>query len=80
VHPCNCTLIAHESCLLEWIKSSQGDRNNNALKCPQCGAKYDMESDNPLPLRLLNGVNKFVSAVCRKTMVIAVICTAGGGE
>ncbi|EKM75422.1 hypothetical protein AGABI1DRAFT_80034 [Agaricus bisporus var. burnettii JB137-S8] len=45
-HPCKCTLIAHESCLLEWIRSAQGNstRAENALKCPQCGTQYEMMS------------------------------------
>lgn len=33
VHPCNCTLIAHELCLLTWIASQQqtkGDRDPGA--------------------------------------------------
>ncbi len=33
-HPCNSTLVAHESCLLAWIQSAQQDaaRAGNALK------------------------------------------------
>ncbi|KAI0632917.1 hypothetical protein C8Q77DRAFT_1120476 [Trametes polyzona] len=63
-HPCSCTLVAHESCLLQWIKSSQQDpaRANKALKCPQCGATYELESDNPLLLRILNALNGALSA------------------
>ena len=47
VHPCKCTLVAHESCLLNWGSSAQQDaaRAKNALKCPQCGAQYEIESD-----------------------------------
>ncbi|EIN05291.1 hypothetical protein PUNSTDRAFT_122540 [Punctularia strigosozonata HHB-11173 SS5] len=80
VHPCNCTLIAHESCLLEWIKSSQGDkeRSKNALKCPQCGATYEMESDNRLSLRILNIVNKTVSNICGGVAIVTVLSTVGG--
>ena len=65
VHPCNCTLIAHESCLLSWIQSSQQDsaRAQNALKCPQCGTIYELESDTPQSLRILNSINGFVSSV-----------------
>ncbi|KAF8889093.1 hypothetical protein BD779DRAFT_1521910 [Infundibulicybe gibba] len=55
-HPCNCTLIAHSSCLLRWVEAAQASptRAANALKCPQCGEQYDMESENPLLLRLLS--------------------------
>ncbi|KAI0354327.1 hypothetical protein OH77DRAFT_1426410 [Trametes cingulata] len=64
-HPCSCTLVAHESCLLQWIKSAQQDpsRQQNALKCPQCGAQYELESDNPLILRILNAINGVLSGM-----------------
>ncbi|GBE87176.1 hypothetical protein BKA93DRAFT_486963 [Sparassis latifolia] len=62
-HPCNCTLVAHESCLLHWIQAAQQDphRAANALKCPQCGATYDMESNNPFILRLLDHISGSLS-------------------
>ncbi|GJE92950.1 hypothetical protein PsYK624_091090 [Phanerochaete sordida] len=63
VHPCKCTLVAHESCLLNWVSSAQQDtaRAKNALKCPQCGAQYEIESENPFVLRLLNHFSSSVS-------------------
>jgi len=61
------TLIAHESCLLQWIQSSQADpsRAPNALKCPQCGATYELDSDRPVPLRVLDTGNKLLSILGR---------------
>jgi hypothetical protein len=58
-HPCKCTLIAHEQCLLKWIRTAQSDpgRAGNAMKCPQCGATYELESNNPFILRLLGTGN-----------------------
>lgn len=40
--PQSCTLVAHQDCLLQWIKESQSQpsRRENALKCPQCNTKY----------------------------------------
>ncbi|KAF8838131.1 hypothetical protein BDN67DRAFT_1070933 [Paxillus ammoniavirescens] len=66
-HPCTCTLIAHESCLLRWIQSSQATRSraSNALKCPQCGTAYQLTSYNPWLLRWLNVGNKGLSMVGR---------------
>jgi uncharacterized protein YbaR (Trm112 family) len=59
VHPCNCTLVAHEKCLLNWIQSSQEEpsRKKKALKCPQCSATYELESENPRLLKILNNLN-----------------------
>ncbi|KXN85235.1 E3 ubiquitin-protein ligase MARCH5, partial [Leucoagaricus sp. SymC.cos] len=63
IHPCNCTLIAHESCLLDWIQSSQGgsqERAQNALKCPQCGTNYEMESKSSPVLQVLSTLNRIL--------------------
>jgi hypothetical protein len=84
-HPCNCTLIAHESCLLHWIQTSQQDssRSANALKCPQCGATYELESDNPFVLRFLDAGNKGLSLVGKMVTVAsvsAVVASFGTGE
>ncbi|TFY73924.1 hypothetical protein EWM64_g10088, partial [Hericium alpestre] len=70
-HPCNCTLVAHESCLLQWIIAAQQtpDRAANALKCPQCGAEYELESRNPPILKFLDAWNKGMSRVGRVVTV-----------
>lgn len=72
-HPCNCTLVAHESCLLHWIKAAQQnpDRAANALKCPQCGAHYELDSYNPRPLRLLDAINRGLSRVGK---IVTITC------
>ncbi|KAI0313477.1 hypothetical protein OF83DRAFT_1141173 [Amylostereum chailletii] len=73
-HPCTCTLVAHEACLLQWIKSAQQStaRARNALKCPQCGARYELQSANPPLLRFLNGCNRALSSVGRIFTVVGV--------
>ncbi|TFY62254.1 hypothetical protein EVJ58_g3979 [Rhodofomes roseus] len=72
-HPCQCTLVAHEACLLQWIKAAQQDpaRARNALKCPQCGASYELESDNPHPriLRILDRSNALLSIAGKVVMI-----------
>ncbi|KAI0060192.1 hypothetical protein BV25DRAFT_1888964 [Artomyces pyxidatus] len=64
-HACRCTLVAHESCLLRWIRTAQQDpdRARNALKCPQCGDSYELISKNPPTLRLLDAWNRTLSRV-----------------
>jgi len=63
VHPCACTLVAHEDCLLAWVKESQAQpsRRDTALNCPQCGTHYSIESDNPFLLRVLNRFDNLTS-------------------
>ncbi|KAE9403069.1 hypothetical protein BT96DRAFT_917692 [Gymnopus androsaceus JB14] len=44
VHPCKCTLIAHQSCLMHLLSS----RPTSRPKCPQCGYEYQVEKNLPL--------------------------------
>ncbi|KAF8887208.1 hypothetical protein CPB85DRAFT_1335662 [Mucidula mucida] len=94
IHPCRCALIAHEACLLDWIQSSQTRSEvaaKNATKCPQCGTPYQIESRNPLILRLLSWGNRqmpklgvaclaigFVGLVASVTAGIYITCTSYG--
>lgn len=51
VHPCNCTLIAHESCLLTWIASQQqskGERDPGALLSDIC-CYAGSQTEIPIP-------------------------------
>ncbi|OCH90847.1 hypothetical protein OBBRIDRAFT_729945 [Obba rivulosa] len=75
VHPCRCSLVAHETCLLQWIRAAEQDtsRAANAMKCPQCGVEYELESDNPLVLRIMDSVNGGLMTVGRA------VFWAGGG-
>lgn len=74
VHPCKCTLVAHESCLHHWIKTQQHDfGRSKALKCPQCGDRYETEGFNSPTLRILDTVNHILSNSGR----IITVCCAG---
>lgn len=74
-HPCKCTLVAHQSCLLHWINTQQRDfgRSRGELKCPQCGEYYEFEGFNPILLRILNSANRALSRSGR----IIIACCAG---
>ncbi|KAH9034481.1 hypothetical protein EDB85DRAFT_1005320 [Lactarius pseudohatsudake] len=74
VHPCKCTLVAHESCLHHWIKTQQHDfGRSKALKCPQCGDRYETEGFNSPTLRILDTVNHILSNSGR----LVTVCCAG---
>ncbi|KAK7204021.1 hypothetical protein BZA70DRAFT_290573 [Myxozyma melibiosi] len=57
-HPCKCSLVAHESCLLTWIEPNQDFK-----ECPQCRAPIaPIEPPVPPTLRLqqsLRAIAKF---------------------
>jgi hypothetical protein len=84
-HPCKCTLVAHESCLLHWINTQERDfgRSRGELRCPQCGQYYEFEGYNPLLLRILNSMNRALSrsgrvivGFCAGTIIVSL----GAGE
>ncbi|KAG8782152.1 hypothetical protein FRC12_021178 [Ceratobasidium sp. 428] len=57
IHPCKCTLIAHELCLLTWISESTapGSQNStNAMCCPQCKTKYQIVGHKSALLAVMN--------------------------
>lgn len=85
VHPCKCTLIAHEQCLLEWIRASERNPDKSTssiLKCPQCGSRYDLDSDNPLHLRIMDNLNAILTLLGSGASVVSigsVVISLGAG-
>ncbi|TRM63280.1 hypothetical protein BD626DRAFT_537166 [Schizophyllum amplum] len=67
-HPCKCTLVAHETCLLQWIQSA--DRKQNATSCRQCGAPYRITSENPPILKILSAGNSVFQMLGRSFTVL----------
>ncbi|CAE6361143.1 unnamed protein product [Rhizoctonia solani] len=71
IHPCKCTLIAHEICLLTWISESTapgGITSSNATCCPQCKTPYQIISNKSTLLALMNLVEMGGAAVRKVTM------------
>lgn len=57
IHPCKCTLVAHELCLLTWISESTtpgGQTATNAMCCPQCKTKYQIVGHKSPLLAVMN--------------------------
>ncbi|KAK7473279.1 hypothetical protein VKT23_001376 [Stygiomarasmius scandens] len=47
VHPCKCTLVAHQSCLMKVIFRKKL-RRRSRIKCPQCQFPYAIERNQKL--------------------------------
>jgi len=56
IHPCKCTLVAHESCLLEWIARTQ-QTLDPPPQCPQCNAPFKISTKRSVILRLLDWID-----------------------
>jgi len=85
IHPCKCTLIAHESCLLHWIDTQQRDfgRSRNRVKCPQCREFFEWEGYSPAVQRVLSFLHRAMSHSDRIVTRFYVGATAllfGAGE
>lgn len=64
MHPCNCTLVAHESCLLRWIDQSK--RNHplqDTVTCPQCKAPYVLINNKTPLLKVLEFFDKLLTRI-----------------
>jgi hypothetical protein len=43
IHPCKCSLVAHEDCLLHWVQISKPTASRSTpASCPQCNTPYTM--------------------------------------
>lgn len=64
VHPCNCTLVAHENCLLRWIDQSKRDHPlQDHVTCPQCKAPYILINNKTTVLKIFEFFDKLVRRV-----------------
>ncbi|KAG8888532.1 hypothetical protein FRB98_007497 [Tulasnella sp. 332] len=73
IHPCDCTLVAHEACLLTWIRLQDPSPSKpDALKCPQCKTEFDITGKSPPLLRLLEAFNNGVTRTARWSALIVV--------
>lgn len=76
VHPCKCSLVAHEDCLLHWISVSKPTASPSVpVTCPQCAAPYTI---NQLNFPLLNLIEK-VEDVWAKNVGRVLMVGAGLG-
>ncbi|OAD75239.1 hypothetical protein PHYBLDRAFT_71997 [Phycomyces blakesleeanus NRRL 1555(-)] len=48
VSPCQCSLIAHEKCLLRWMFESQKKEPLKQVTCPQCAFPYSFQQKTSL--------------------------------
>lgn len=61
IHPCACSLIAHETCLRRWIRHKQAQ--NQQVQCPQCTAPYELIEHKSALLRMGDALEKLIKRV-----------------
>lgn len=70
VHPCVCTLVAHESCLLTWIHQ-KSTPTNPIVSCPQCSSPFLLRSPKPWTLKSFEWMDKNWNSRILPRLVIA---------
>lgn len=78
VHPCKCSLIAHETCLLTWIRSKRASGSpdpNRIITCPQCSHPYTIYESKPVSLQVF----ELGDGVLRNVVPLAGAGVIGGG-
>ncbi|KDQ16912.1 hypothetical protein BOTBODRAFT_144280 [Botryobasidium botryosum FD-172 SS1] len=68
VHPCTCTLVAHESCLLKWM-STKSSNASDSVKCPQCATEYTVKSNKTRSLIVLRFLNAAYSTGAKYVII-----------
>jgi hypothetical protein len=78
VHPCKCSLIAHESCLLTWIRSKRATGTpdpKRIITCPQCSHPYTIIERKPISLQFFEAGD----GVLRSVIPVGGAAILGGG-
>ena len=72
-HPCKCVLIAHKTCMTEWITSLP---ESAKVVCPQCKTPFKFDRPTLFPLRLMDILASAIDfAILPAGAVLAAIST-----
>ncbi|KAK3812017.1 MAG: hypothetical protein J3Q66DRAFT_50755 [Benniella sp.] len=62
VKPCQCTLISHEDCLLDWIDKNRQQFARKQVRCSVCNTVYRLAEPNSLLLNVYSTFDSLVHA------------------
>ncbi|KAG0297517.1 hypothetical protein BGZ96_006026 [Linnemannia gamsii] len=62
VKPCQCTLISHEDCLLDWIDKNRQQFAKKQVRCSVCNTVYRLAEPNSFLLNLYSTFDSLVHA------------------
>ncbi|OBZ89487.1 E3 ubiquitin-protein ligase MARCH5 [Choanephora cucurbitarum] len=75
IKPCQCSLEAHQSCLLDWIAENQKATPNKTVNCPQCATPYQLAQTNSISLALMTIVDSLVRTSTPYITVLGIGCS-----
>ncbi|KAF9906966.1 hypothetical protein EC991_011441 [Linnemannia zychae] len=62
VKPCQCTLISHEDCLLDWIDKNRQQFAKKQVRCSVCNTAYRLAEPNSMLLNIYSTFDSLVHA------------------
>ncbi|KAG0337743.1 hypothetical protein BG000_005036 [Podila horticola] len=62
VKPCQCTLISHEDCLLDWIDKNRQQFARKQVRCSVCNTVYRLAEPSSLLLNIYSSFDSLVHA------------------
>ncbi|KAF9583825.1 hypothetical protein BGW38_008398 [Lunasporangiospora selenospora] len=62
VKPCQCTLISHEDCLLDWIDKNRQQFARRQVRCSVCNTVYRLTEPNSMLLKIYSTFDAMVHA------------------
>lgn len=77
IHPCKCSLVAHEDCLLHWVQISKPSASKNTpVSCPQCNTPYTMHQ---VDFPILNFIERIEAIWTRNVSKLLMVSIGMGG-
>lgn len=75
VNPCQCSLVSHEQCLLDWIAENQKNTPLKKVSCPQCNSSYMLSETHSIPLVLMGIADSLVHTAAPYITVLGLGCS-----
>lgn len=78
--PCPCALVAHESCLLDWVAdleapNSRKRATSNKILCPQCKSEIVVARPRSLTVEAVNAIERITGRLVVPGLVLTVLGT-----
>jgi len=82
--PCPCDLVAHESCLLDWVAdleapNSRKRATSNKILCPQCKSEIFVARPRSLTVEAVNAIERITGRLVVPGLVLTLLGTVYTG-
>ena len=82
--PCPCALVAHESCLLDWVAdleapNSRKRATSNKILCPQCKSEIVVARPRSLTVEAVNAIERVTGRLVVPGLVLTLLGTVYTG-